>query len=348
MYIARVACVAVLGLGASGLGLCAEPAAVSEGPIHIPLTVTKNPEFGVYKTTIDIGIGNLKPLTIGFDTGSTGLHVWADANLDALDNRVSGINCTNERTSVTYGNPARITFHGVVCHAKLHFQGFVTPKPVPIAYLTSYTCPKDNPGCSADLDNPKAMHGYGVFGAGLTGQMFTDGQVPNPILTLPGNLGSTYSITLTDTTGELVLGAQEPPGAVEFHLTQNETTEGVKWTLGNTCLFVDGMAIDKCLLISFDTGNGVPWIHTADPQGIPVVSGLVKAGTSIGFAPPGSPTEALSVLAGTSFADSIKVRDSSRALTNVSIQVFLDHVVTYDNTRGVISFAPLNGIGSSN
>lgn len=345
MHIARVVFVAVLSLGVWGLGLCAEPAAVSTAPVHIPLTVTKNPKFGVYKATLDVGIGNLAPLQIGFDTGSSGLHIWLDAH---LRQRGSGVHCTKQTTSETYGNPPRIIFHGVICHAKLHFGTFETPTEVPIAFMTSYTCPVDNEGCSAELNSPKAMNGYGDFGAGLTGQMFTDGQVPNPILTLPGNLGSTYSITLTDTTGELVLGAQEPPGAVEFHLTQNQTTEGVKWTLGNTCLFVDGMAIDRCLLISFDTGNGVPWIHNADTQGIPVVNGLVKAGTRIGFAPPGSATEALSVLAGTSFADSIKVTDGSQALTNVSIQVFLNQVVTYDNTRGVISFAPLNGVGPSN
>jgi hypothetical protein len=343
MYIRRLALVAFLSVAFPVLSLCAEPSAISGGaPIHIPLAVVENPTFGTYKIHIDVGIGNLAPLPMVFDTGSTGLHVFADANLEAPG---SGVQCTQMPTSVTYGNPARIIFNGVVCYAQLHLGGFTMPTTVPIAYLTSYSCPVTNPDCkNPHLHNPKAMGGYGIFGAGLTGEMPGFGSVQNPIVSLPGRFGSTYSIRLTHERGELVLGSLEPAGAVEFPLTR-ATSEGVRWTLGNACLFVKGQAIDNCLLISFDTGNGVPWIHTADTTGIPVDKGLVQARTGIGFAPPSSATEAISVVAGTDFADSIKVTDESVALTNVSVQVFFDHVVTYDNVRGVISFAPLIGTG---
>ena len=45
------------------------------------------------------------------------------------------------------------------------------------------------------------------------------------------------------------------------------------------------------------------------------------------------------MLAGSSFDDSIKIVDipGKPPLTNVSIQAFFDHIVTYDNARGIIS-----------
>ena len=55
------------------------------------------------------------------------------------------------------------------------------------------------------------MHGYGVFGAGLTGIMSGEGRVPNPILTLPGRRGSIYNVMLTRGSGELVLGGEDDP-----------------------------------------------------------------------------------------------------------------------------------------
>jgi hypothetical protein len=308
-----------------------------DAPVHVPLTVTRD-RAGTYKPTIAIALGAGKPLPFGFDTGSSGLHAFADANLEATD----GVQCTQTPTSVTYGNPARITYSGVICHAQLHFEGYSTPATVPIAYLTSASCASTNPGCRIpDHDNPRTMHTYGVFGAGLTGVMNDDGSVPNPILTLPGRRGSIYSVTLTRDRGELLLGGEQPANAAEFRLTPGART-GQRYSFPQTCLFVDKRPIDVCLPISFDTGNGVPWLHDVDSKAIPHEDGTVKPGTRIGFAPPGDTREATLVVAGSSFADRIKLVDlPGRApLTNVSIQAFFDRVVTYDNTRGVIAVAP--------
>ena len=184
------------------------------------------------------------------------------------------------------------------------------------------------------------MHGYGVFGAGLTGIMYGAGNVPNPILTLPGRRGSVYSLVLTRDGGELVLGNEEPTNSVEFHLAPG-TLRGQRYSFARTCLFVDGHLIDACMLVSFDTGNGVPWIHSMDTHSIPQQDGFVTRGTQLGFGPPGDMRAATSVVAGKSFADAIKVVavPGRPPLTNVSIQAFFDHIVTYDNTRGIIAVA---------
>jgi hypothetical protein len=305
--------------------------------------VSRNPHFGTYAAKITIALGNGKPLQFGFDTGSSGLRVFADADLKAPD---SGVQCSQTPTSVTYGNPARITFSGVVCYARLHFEGFSTPSTVPIAYLTSATCPITNPDCKIpDLHSPKAMNGYGIFGAALTGITSGAGSVPNPILVLPGRRGSTYSIMLTHGGGTLVLGSEEPQVSAEFRLMQG-TLPGERYALPRTCLFVDERPIVACMSISFDTGNGVPWIHATNLAGVPQQDGFVVPGTRLGFGPQGAARAATSVVAGTSVEDKIKVFGIPERppLANASIQAFFDHVVTYDNTRGIIAVAPVETV----
>lgn len=333
---ATLCCAFVFALGC---GQAAQTAGSDDAPLTIPLAVSENPRFGTYAASIDVALGDGKSLPFGFDTGSSGLHVFADADLD----RTKGVQCSTTPTSVTYGNPPRITFSGVVCYAQLHFDGLTTPNAVPIAYLTSASCPKTNPGCRIpDLNSPRAMHGYGVFGAGLTGITYGNGNVPNPILTLPGPRGTRYSVILTETDGQLVLGGSEPANGTEFHLAPG-VLPGQPFSFPKACLFVNGRPIDACLLISFDTGNGVPWIHSTNTGRIPQRDGLVEPGTRLGFASPGESQEATSVIAGTSFADEIKVLSIPKKppITNTSIQAFFDRIVTYDAARGVIAVAPV-------
>jgi hypothetical protein len=127
-----------LSIPAAGCAQASGAVVSSDSPVKIPLTVTQNPRFGTYAAKITIALGDGPPLPFGFDTGSTGLHAFADAELDALG---SGVRCSQTPTSVTYGNPPRITFNGVVCYATLHFDGLTTPSAVPVAYLTSASCP---------------------------------------------------------------------------------------------------------------------------------------------------------------------------------------------------------------
>jgi len=335
----NVAALLILALPVSAA--CAQrPGTISndEAPVSIPLTVSQNPHFGTYSAQLSIALGNGKSLPFGFDTGSSGLHVFADARLESTD----GVRCSHTPTKVTYGNPPRITFLGVVCYAQLHLAGFATLEAVPVAYLTSAVCSATNPDCRIpDLHSPKAMHGYGVFGAGLTGIMSGEGYVPNPILTLPGRRGTIYNVILAHDGGRLVLGASEPSGAAEFSLLPG-MRPGERYSLPRTCLFVNGRASGVCTLASFDTGNGVPWIHALRLDAIPQRDGFVAPGTRLGFAPPGDPHEATSVVAGTMFADEIRIVaiPNKPPLSNLSIQPFFGHVVTYDDARGIIAVAP--------
>jgi hypothetical protein len=333
MTIRTIAAIATAGMLAASIGRgCAQPVAAQSGLVRIPLHVSHNARLGVYKATIDIGIGNLPPVPMGFDTGSTGLHVFAAVGVQRPG---SGVNCSATPVTFTVGNPGKLTYSGVLCDAVLHYQGFTAPAAVPIAYLTSVACAPDNPGCKIpDLDDPKAHGGtYGVFGAGITGPM----PVLNPILALQAPFGSSFAISLTHNSGELDLGASAPAEAVPFHLPSGSRA-GERWKSPQTCIFVNGASTTTCLTISFDTGNGVPWIRDSQSSQIPQSDGFVTPGTMIGFGPSGAHEESTSVVAGTSFADKIKVEPTTGApLTNTGIAAFFDHVFTYDAVHGIIS-----------
>ena len=299
--------------------------------ISIPLTVKQLPHYDTYKASINIGFGRLAPLPIAFDTGSAGLHVFGAAKLDADG---SGVQCTRKQIKFTVGNPGRVTYYGVMCHAPLSFGNFTTSVQVPFAYLTSATCAPHNPGCK--VPDPNKVRGgvYGVFGAGITGAM----PVENPIL---ASSFSRYNIKLTRRSGELVLNGQEQPDAALFQL--HPGTNGATWANAQTCLFVNGAVSGTCLAISFDTGNGVPWIRDSDTAPIPQENGLVTPKTLIGFGPEGATQAATSVVAGASFANKIRVEPTTGLpLTNTSIQAFFGHVVTYDNLNGRIYVAPIS------
>jgi len=312
-------------------------------PIHVPLTVSET-AVGTYKASLAVRIGNLALIPFEFDTGSTGLHVFADVSFTGSN---TGIRCTRTATSVTYGNPARMIFHGVMCHATLQIGPLATARPVPIAYLTSAQCAPSAPsGCKPpDVSSFKDMHSYGVFGAGLAGVIHGQGVAPPPLLSLPGRYGQVYSIALTPSSGELILGGHAPQGAAVFHLIKTNGSSRAEWKQGKACLFVNEEPIDACLIISFDTGNGVPWLHNVTSSLLPLHGNrikLVRSGTHIGFAPPNADLPATSVIAGGEFWN--RIQDASvangRIMTNTSIQVFFDHFVTYDAEYGIISFAP--------
>ena len=114
-----------------------------------------------------------------------------------------------------------------------------------------------------------------------------------------------------------------------------------RWSLGGACLFVNTRAIGTCLLVSFDTGNSVAWIHNVTNPRIPQTNGIVTPYTRIGFGPDRGEGEATSIVAGGEFANEIHVEAvPGRTLANTSIRAFFHHYVTYDAVHGIIYFAP--------
>lgn len=272
--------IALFGLLA--LAVAAADAQIGPHPMHVPLTMAKTAR-GTYKASLDVGIGNLRPIPFGFDTGSTGLHVFADVSFVGSN---TGIRCTQTPTKVVYGNPPRMEFSGVMCFARLHIGAATTAQPVPIAYLTQARClAHAPPGCKPpDVSDYHDMHSYGVFGAGLTGVIHGRGIAPPALLGLPGRYGRVYSIVLTPSSGELILGSHVPPGAALFHLIRKSGSSRMEFAQGPACLFINDAPIHTCLTVSFDTGNGVPWLHNVPIALLPHHKERLDSGTQLGFA----------------------------------------------------------------
>lgn len=317
------------------------PDSTGPAPIHVPLTMSQTAR-GTFKAAIDVGIGNLKPIPFVFDTGSTGLHVYAAVSLNQSNN---GIECTQTKTQVKYGNPPRITLTGVMCQAILHIGPASTPESVPFAYLTAASCSQSVKKCLNPRD-PRQMGAYGIFGAGIAGIISGTGIAPPPILSLPGRYGEIYTVALGPRQGELILGSYPPADAVIFRLLPMMSGAAARWSLGRSCLFVNGSPIGTCLIISFDTGNGVPWLHNVANPLLPIRKRngeiFVRPSTVLGFGPEDGDEIGTTVTAGSAFANTIKVElvPKGRVMTNTGIQAFFGHLVTYNAVYGNISFAP--------
>ena len=312
---------------------------IASPPISIPLEVVRNAKYGTYLANVAVAIGNTASRPLKFDTGSEGLHVYADADLMRPN---SGVRCSDVPTQVVYGNPPRIIFSGVVCYAPLRFQGIATDKAVPIAYLTSASCSPTNPGCTIpDLHSVKSMGGYGIFGSGLTGIAYGRGDIPNPLLSLPNGLGERYSIALTTSGGQLTVGAAVSANAATFAFGKG-IAPGQRYSLPSGCVFINAAITEHCPVISFDTGNGVPWMHDTNFKSIPIENGYLTPGTQLGIGLAGASAPATSVVAGTSFYNSIGavIVDNKMPITNPGIQAFFGHTFTYDDRRGMIAVSP--------
>jgi len=145
-------------------------------PIHLPLTITETADQ-TYKATLQVGIGSLPPMSIGFDTGSVGLELFAVPGIPG-----NGTACTNETFSVSYGNPLRVTYGGVICYGEIALAGVISTPRIPFGLLTSLTYCAPGYQCNTPQEN-YAEGIYGVFGAGISPAAV---DVPNPLRTLPG------------------------------------------------------------------------------------------------------------------------------------------------------------------
>jgi hypothetical protein len=165
----------------------------------------------------------------------------------------------------------RRKIHGIHLLRPAAYRRATTLGPVRFAYLTKMVCLKHAPpGCPRDIHSFKSMGSYGAFGAGLTGKIFGKHIAPPPLLHLPGRYGLFYSIVLGADSGDLILGSRVPPGATMFRLIKTSTVKGQRWAQGGACLFVNEQPINTCLTVSFDTGNGLPWLHNVTNPLLPL------------------------------------------------------------------------------
>jgi hypothetical protein len=316
----------------------------STSPLTLPLTMAET-EVQTEKASLELGIGSLPTLSIGVDTGSVGLVLFATLGIPG-----NGITCDKTQTiQLSYGNPKRVTYGGYVCQGTINLAGVITTPSVPFALLNSLIYCAAGYECNTPQQN-YADGDYGIFGVGISpGDL-----LPNPLRTLPGAYGKRFMFRLNadaSMPSSLILAPYWNFDAAVF--PQFEQTTGALglpvYDKGQGCVLVNGQPTTPpaCPLVSFDTGNGVPWLHAIIP-GLQTVPGpnhevFVAPGTTIGVAPRQGGPPAVTLVAGSTFASEFRYADQSSNLINVSIQAFLGNDVIYDAEQGVITIAPTRG-----
>lgn len=313
----------------------------SPPPLQVPLNMTET-AAQTYKASLQVGIGS-QWLQIGIDTGSVGLVLFATPGI-----RGSGARCSGPGTgpiSVEYGNPHRVTYGGHTCIGAISLAGVISTPPIPFALLTSTTWCAPDLQCGTPQQN-YAKGDYGIFGVGIGPGTL----LPNPLRTLTGAYGKRFMLRLNSTDGASSFLILAPPWRFDAAIfPQSDQTVGALnlpgYDKGQGCLLYieDEKQTSVCPLVSFDTGNGVPWLHV-DVLGLNTVPGpngitYVAPGMTLGFAPrPGAPA-AFSLVTSDSFAGEFRY-ESVGNLINVGMQAFLGNDVTYDAEQGVITVAP--------
>ena len=334
--------IAFLTIGVSAQPLRAQTtSSVAVQPISVALTMVETAQQ-TEKAMLQVGVGSLQPLSIPVDTGSVGLVLFATPGIPGNET-----SCSSQTISVSYGNPLRVTYSGVICYGSIGLAGAIATPRIPFALLTATTFCAPNDQCKTPQQN-YADGDYGVFGVGIS----PGDSLPNPLRTLPGPYGKRFLLRLNANGSEpssLILAPGWRFDAAVF--PQFEQTTGALglpvYDKGQGCVLVNGLPTSVCPIVSFDTGNGVPWLHVTIPH-LPTVTGAngdiyVAPGTTIGITPRLGGPPAVVLVAGSTFASEFRYADRKSNLINVSIQAFLGNDVIYDGEQGVITVAPTLG-----
>ncbi len=312
--------------------------------------------------TIMISVGGSAPFPVIFDTGSSGLRVFADAFTT-----FGGVPSPGSTpTQYGYGGANGKTYFGVVSTADVKFTNVASGGPVDFGptvyqYVTS-VCPKPETTCDTSLEQKLESEGqYGTLGVRPVERNDTSGLVYTPMNYLPGNLGHGFIVSLGNGTAEqLILG-----------LTTKNSTGFNKITVGSTLepdgryVFPNEATFPFCFSLTSKDGTTT----YSSPCGTQDYLSDTGASTSLQF--PGSPTGSESLVdaagnlvTGTKLKASINgttwwsitagscanydqlgvTFNASPSNENMGISPFLSEDVLYNFVDGVFGYRP-TGLG---
>jgi hypothetical protein len=317
----------------------AQQSSVGVFPIEVPLTVEESAYYGTYSAKLQVGIGSLPALSMTLDTGSVALVVFANPGIPG-----NGTWCSAETHQISYGNPLRVTYSGVICYGPISIGGVISTRSIPFALMTSTIFCAPGFHCKTPQQNYEEGN-YGVFGAGIS----PGSLLPNALRALDGPYGKRFMVRLSANAGErssLILAPTWRYDAAIF--PQGEQSIGALklrvYKAGRACVLLDSQQTSVCPKVTFDTGNGVPFFHAFIPNlhTVTLTDGhvYVAPGTRIGFSPRIGGPPAFTLLASDRFAGEFRYDDQREDLINVGIQALLGEDVIFDGEQGVITVAP--------
>ncbi|MFM8597536.1 MAG: hypothetical protein ACKOJC_08405 [Actinomycetota bacterium] len=307
----------------------AAPTVAAPVTVDVPVRLVQAPITKALYGMTTVRIGNSKPIRVTVDTGSVGLRLLPGA----WKTVPSGVTMTDRR--ITWAADGE-RLQGRIGSGLFGISGLRGDYPISFMFMDK----------SSWTEQAAAQGIQGVLGIGLSRQ-----DLPNPLTTLPGNVGRQWTVRFTPNTartggtGALVLGADVPAQSfTTFDLrTQGQDPQGVPlW---------DDQAADACWVIGalseicgdtyFDSMAPFMLIKGSDFAPLRTTTGgFLASGISISMGAPHTSFYAWNFTSGQRFGlNRAKVSATGRTLINTSSAIYSAFTVAYDVTEGVITLS---------
>ncbi len=332
--ITAVALALVVGVGSAS----SSPLPASRvPPISVPVTILDGQgTLEGARPTVEVSVGNSRPVPVLLDTGSSGLHIFDNA-VDAGPS--SGVTRTSTPSNITYSGGHRFT--GVVADAVVTIGSAATTTAVPFAYVQQAFCIASKPTCPAAGGIPgfEQSGAYGILGIGTQS---SEGGIISPILGMPGALGKKWSLHLSGATGALTLGAKlhRRRAVATIQMQQIGSSAGRSlWADSQLGLCVAVGPVNECVPGLFDSGTYTMQISGPVLGNAPTTDGTehVASGTPVTVTLNGSAVPFWTFTAGTTKSDNLLTVETDRGpFVNTGVQAFYDFTIAYDDATGQI------------
>ena len=289
--------------------------------VTVPITTIRPPGTGGSNGIVEIVVGRSTPLKVMVDTGSVGLRLWSGSH--------PSMNISTKRITTTTGGS---TIPGFIGAAPMSLNGVSTTLDVPFQYINT-----SNPY----IDQWKRAGVAGILGIGVG-----TGDLTNPLVALPGDLGLHWSVHFADLAssstkpGALILGALAPTNANMFFQLPSAGSNvngALLWDdhAANGC-WKFGTQREVCVPTWFDSGFTVMRVKGRDFSRLPTTgANQLRSGTRVTLSVPSSSFVGDSFVAGsTASKNLVRVLDSGKATINTGNSVYFEYTVTYNVATG--------------
>lgn len=296
--------------------------------VVVPVRTISTPGTSGQSGIVDMRVGSSAPISVMLDTGSVGLRLWSGAR--------PGMTMTTKKVTSATG---RENVPGLLGSAPMSIGGVSTTLDVPLQLINT-----TNPY----INGWKARGISGILGIGVG-----DGDLTNPLVALPGDLGLRWSVHFTRNTadtsgreGALILGAK-PPGNADMHfrlpylgvnvngarLWNDHAADGC-WTFRSSRQARKSR--EYCVPTWFDSGFTVMRIKGRIFSSLPRGTGKqLRSGTRVGLAAGSSAFTGDTFTAGKRASRNLaRVTPKGKATINTGNSFYFEYTVTYNVSTG--------------
>lgn len=293
---------------------------------------------------VNVRVGGSNPVPVYLDTGSSGLHIFANK---VPTGQGSGVTVTSQPSNITY--EGGYTFSGVVASAVVTVGTQATAGPVSFALVNGASCKATKPSCPAAGGISGYESSRGVDGVLGIGMQSSQGDVLSPLLAMPGSLADSWGLALQGKTGSLVLGAAAllsgHPAPTTFQLKSDGTVAGRSlWKDNRVPVCVAVGAAQQCVHGLFDSGTASFQVTGPVLGQAPRVAGSKQlvAGLAVTVTQVGAASPFWTFTTGTAKSQNqVRIGPESGSFVNTGVQAFYDFCVLYNDTTGTISLYPV-------